>query len=273
MTQQKAKYRLSDMALDFVSLVAAGDDPMAQVVIAKAAPEKNADDVIKPPTIPLNDLLEDNMGEPIAKDDLAPEVVAYIDGLESEVETLSAQVEKSVADIAERDEQISKMVPKDAEAEGEISKALLAKADPAVRSLIEKQQAEIAKANEIARAERDARLDREFISKAEALPMVAEDKTALAGLLRRASEALSPEDNTALTTVLKAANEQIAKGNLFTTFGTGGGETTISKSVRAAAEEIRKANPALTIEQAEAQVYATQPALFQMAMTNDGQEG
>jgi hypothetical protein len=73
--------------------------------------------------------------------------------------------------------------------------------------------------------------------------------------------------------VLKAANEQIAKGNLFTTFGTGGGETTISKSVRAAAEEIRKANPALTIEQAEAQVYATQPELFQMAMTNDGQEG
>lgn len=33
------KFRLSNMELDFISLVVAGDDPMAQVVIAKAAPE------------------------------------------------------------------------------------------------------------------------------------------------------------------------------------------------------------------------------------------
>jgi hypothetical protein len=262
-SNQKRRFRLSDMSLDFVSLVAAGDDPLAQVVIAKSAPEGGGNN--------SNGTQEATMGEQIAKDDLDPEVVAYIEGLESEVDTLSKQVEDQEKSVEELTDTLSKMAPKDDEAAEAISKALLAKADPAVRELIEKQQADLAEATRIAKAERDARLDREFISKAEALPMLTEDRTALGGLLRRISEALTPEDTAAVEKMLKAANEQIEKSNLFTEFGRGGANTTVSANAESAAAEIRKADPTLTPEQALAKAYEANPDLLAEAMTN--QEG
>lgn len=263
------KFRLSDMELDFVSLVASGDDPMAQVVLAKAE-DKSGEEAVDASIVPGNDLLEDTVTDTVSKDDLDPEVVQYIDALEAEVETLGAQVEKAEADLAAKDEQIAKMAPKDADSATEIRKAALEKADPAIRALIEKQDEEIAKAHAVAKAERDARLEREYISKAEALPMLTESPAALADVLRSAADALTPEQNTVLNTVLKAANEQITKSNLFSTMGTGGGETTVSKSVEAAKAEIKKSQPTLTDAQAEALAYDQNPALLAQAMT--GQE-
>lgn len=257
------------MKLDFVSLVAAGDDPLAQVVIAKAAPDGGGDD--------SNGSQEANMGEKIAKDDLDPEVVAYIEGLETEVDILSKQVE----DLNESNEgltavnedltdTLSKMTPKDDEAADAINKSLLAKADPAIRELIEKQQAEVREAQTIAKAERDARLEREYISKAETLPMINTDKASLGGLLRRISEALSTEDAAEVEKILRAANEQIEKSNLFDTLGSGGAQTTVSASAEAKASEIRKAHPDLTPEQALAKAYDENPALLAEAMTGEG---
>lgn len=260
------RYRLTDLDLDFVSLVASGDDPMAQVVIAKTAPatNKSTEKDDSSSTLPITDLPEEiNMGD-IKKDDLDPEVLAYVEGLETEVTTLAAQVEKAEADLTEKDALLAKSAPIDTDA---AEKAMLEKADPALRSLILKQQAEVKEAKEIAKAERDQRLDREFVSKAEALPMLTEDKATLAGVLRRASEALSPEDSVVLDTVLKSANEAISKGNLFASFGAGGSVTTVSKSVDAAAGEIRKAHPDWTTEQCEAEAYRTNPALLAQAMT------
>lgn len=258
------------MELDFVSLVAAGDDPLAQVVIAKT--DKNAEHGRPSSTLPSNDDPEDRMGE-INKADLAPEVVAYIEGLESEVDLLSEQVEKSESELEAKDGQItdlttrlSKSAPVDQEA---ARKEMLEKADPALRAYLVEQDQKVAKAEEIAKAEREARLTREFISKAESLPMITEDKAALATLLRSIHDALKPEESAAVEKMLAAANEQIAKGNLFSTFGTGGGDTTVSKSVEAKAEEIRKADPSLTREQAIAKAYNDDPDLFAQAMTEE----
>lgn len=256
MSERIGKFRLSDMKLDFVSLVAAGDDPMAQVVIAKAAPEVPDDPEVR-------------MTEKVSKDDLDPTVVAYIDSLESEVEDLTKAAEEKDGEIADLKGTLSKMAPKDDEAAEEINKALLAKADPAVRALIEKQQADLKAQAEIAKAEREARLEREYVSKAESLPMLTEDKSDLGGLLRRLADALPEEDVKKWDTILKAANEQIAKGSLFDTFGTGGQPTTVSKSVEAQAQEIMKADPNLTFEQAQAKVYETNPALFAQAMKGE----
>lgn len=288
------------MSLDFVSLVAAGDDPMAQVVIAKAEQvEKNHGKCSRKGcdkgamngstkceahcakggvyksggkgtsslTLPINDLSEGQQMPDIQKNDLDPEVLAYVEGLETEVTTLTAQVEKAEADLTDKDATIAKMQPTDPEA---AEKEMLSKADPALRRLIEKSQADVAEAQSIAKAERDARLDREFIAKAEALPMLSEDPKVLGGLLRRIGDSLSAEDAAAVEKTLAAANEQIAKGNLFASFGTGGGETTISKSVEAKAEEIQKSDPSLTKDQAIAKVYEDNPALLAQAMT--GQE-
>lgn len=257
------------MVLDFVSLVPAGDNPGANVVISKAAPNSTAHQ-------------EDRMGDTsISKDDLDPEVVEYIDGLEAEVDDLSKSVESVTAErdglVAERDS-LKKSLD-DAEASGAViksedeqRKAMLAKADPAIRALIEKQEADLAEVKKAADAERDARLTREFIAKAETMPMVAEDRTALGGLLRRLSEALSPEDTAEVEKILKAANEQIAQGNVFREFGVDGGAVTVSKSVEAAAQAIQKEDPSLTFEQAQAKAFERNPGLLTEAMTT-GQEG
>lgn len=211
------------------------------------------------------------MSGDIAKNDLDPEVVAYIDALESEVDALTTQIVAKDAEITDLTTTLSKSAPKDAESAAEIEKSLLAKADPAVRALIEKQSAEIAKANEIAKAEREQRLEREFVAKAETLPMLAEDRVALAGLLRRISDAVAPEDVASLEKVLKAANTAIAQSGLFSEVGTFGGQTTVSKSVESAAAEIKKAHPDWTDEQCQAEAYDRNPALLQQALTD--QEG
>lgn len=248
-----AKNRLSKMRFDFVSLVPAGDDPLAQVVISKADPTHQPQ--------------EDDMGDLISKDDLDPTVVAYIEGLEGENETLAKAVEDAEAENAELQSQIEKMVPAESTPE-DIEKAALAKADPAVVALIQKQEQRLAEAEAIAKAERDTRLDREFISKAEQMPMLTEDPASFGPVLRRIAENLSAEDAAAVDTVLKAANAQIAAGNLFSTVGVTGATTTVAKAAEAKAAEIKKADPTLTDEQALAKAYETDPGLLAEAMTN-----
>lgn len=293
------------MEFDFVSLVPAGDDGLAQVVLAKTAGSdehgmcvvcgkkhkgknyvhKSADDTDTSHTIRDNTSMEERM---TATPDLAgldPEVREYIEGLEADNTELTEAVTKAEAENVSKDTEItelrdtlSKSAPKDAESQEEITKALLAKADPAVRALIEKTQADLAKSDAIAKAEREIRLGREFLSKAEAMPMLAAEPTeegvsgkqAMASLLRRAADALAPDDFASLEKVLKTANTQITKGNLFSTLGSGGGETTISKSVTAMAGELRKQNPALTQEQAEAEVYSQNPDLYDQVLNGEG---
>lgn len=389
------KFRLSDMEFDFVSLVAAGDDPMAQVVIAKSAPEDNAtapiikvwccnaeheiskegactgpgpcdtkpfsssktsnwvaragglpeyfravahafqrkglstseaiqraigivedwaagrrgvsketqaraaaavaewnekrakakvskdmstDSADDSSTLPPNDASEESMAEndndqTINKDDLDPEVVAYIEGLEDTVDELTEKVTKSdekvaatEAKVTELQGQIEKMVPKDDDADAEIQKSLLEKADPALRALIEKSQKEAEEATSIAKAEREQRLQKEFISKAESLPMISEKKDDLATVLRKAYDLGGEEYGKQVESLLTAANTQIAKGNLFSIRGSGGGQTTVTASVESAVAEIMKGDPSLTKEQAEVRAYETNPALFDEAL-------
>ena len=242
------RYRLSGMEFDFISLVASGDDPEARVVITKNDPDA------------VNDK-EKDMGDIINKDDLPKEVKDYIGMLEAEL--AAADTENSALS-----EQLSKSIPADADAEAELVRAQLAKADPAVRALIEKQQAELDKVTEIAKAEREERLTREYIAKADQLPMLGE-RAKLPTILRKADELLPAEDAETLRTILKAANAQIRESNLFTSFGVGGGETTTGQSVEAAARELLKSEPALTLDQAKAKVYDLHPEMLAQALNEE----
>lgn len=262
------RHRLTDMELDFVSLVPAGDNPDARVVIAKSA-GTNGDDG--------SPQKEEAMLEPISKSDLPDQVVEYIEALEAAFEDQAAKIEAHAAEITKKDGEIAdlqstlaKSAPKDAQSAEEIRKEALAKADPALRALIEKQDAELAETRAIAKAERDARLTREYISKAEALPMLAEDKTKLAELLRSMAEKLTEEETAAVEKILKDANVLIAKSNLFNPIGTDlGGADLVTTDVRAKAEAIRKADPTMSIEQAEAKVYEENPALLEQALSEE----
>jgi hypothetical protein len=244
------------MRLDFVSLVPAGDDPAAQVVISKAAPDNNNGG--------------DMGNELISKADLPQDAQDYIDGLEDAVETLT----KSEQDLQAENETLTKAL-EEAEAgstvvksEDEQFEALLSKADPALQVILKRQRDETEALRKQAEEDRSARLDTEFVTVAKSLPMLNDNPNDLGGLLRRVHDGVSKEDFDALSTLFTAANAQIAKGNLFDEFGRqSGAETTVSKSVDAAAAELRKAEPSLTIDQAKAKVYETNPDLFAQAMT------
>lgn len=259
----KKKTRLSDIDLSMVSLVRAGDDPLAKAVLFKSEPDKNNGGDSTPPTLSnQNDKERKPVAETeISKSDLPEEVVAYIEALEDEV-TEQEETIKSLKVTIETDDEVE--VDDDPEA---VLKSAIAKADPATAELLRKMQADnaaaaerIEKAEKVANDERNERLRRDYVAKAAELPMVNDNADDLGKLLKELND-LSPAHAAQVETLLKAANEQIAKGNLFAEFGQVGVGTT-SASAEAAAAVVKTANPDLTEAQALAKAYADNPALY-----------
>lgn len=279
------KYRLSSMTYDEVSLVPAGDNPTAEVVLMKADPtHKYTDGDSAVGTVTRNDdQKESNMaGENgvIKKSDLPDEVVEYINGLEAVVEEIT---KADATDIPEGDGSDDDdaygvgnpdhEVPDNPSGEGDgeeddVEKAL-SKADPAVKALIAKMQktteSRIAKAEKMAAEEREQRLTREFTDIAKTLPMINDNPDDLGGLLKELSKqapTLAPK----VQSLLKAANEQIRTANVFTEIGKRASTSDSSTALGAAAAEIRKAEPTLTAEQAEAKALELNPHLYEESL-------
>lgn len=299
----EAKTRLSDMEFDFISLVPAGDDPMAKVVLAKAAPEdKNptpktgtttvsrqtskertgmANTKPKGKTTKRTSKSDDNDELVISKDDLDPEVVEYIEALEDAVALLSKDDDadddddEEVDEVEDDDEEEEEDDDAEKAAAAAASKSLkkaLAKADPALREVIEKQieraeaaEQRAAEAEKVAKAERDERVRKEFVTKAQAMPMISEKPSELADILKGVHD-LDPKLGAKVEKLLVTANENIAKGDLFSEIGKTGGGVTLSESVDAAAKAIQKDDPDLTYEQAVAKAYEQNPRLYDEEM-------
>lgn len=140
------------------------------------------------------------------------------------------------------------------EEETDLSKADLPEA---VKVLLAKQETEVAELRksaqesaDIAKAERDARVNSEFVALAKSdFPNVGGDPAEFGPVLKAASETLSKEDFDALKSRFAAAEAQVAKGDLFTELGRGGQPTpertdALAKA-ESRAEELRKADPNL----------------------------
>lgn len=151
---------------------------------------------------------------------------------------------------------------------GKVSKqftAILAKADPEVRGLITKMQGDIAKAEAIAKHERDVRETQEWIAKAATLTHVNDNPQQLGGLLKALHDK-APDEAEAVEKLLRAANNQVAKTGLWDEIGRTGGEFTGSTTEGKVAE-LRKSDPNLTREQAEARVFTENPDLYDEYLT------
>lgn len=208
------------------------------------------------PTEPQRFLLwKRESGEPTKKGDSVPENTDDLraaltkteeerDALQKELDDLKkAAAEKPEAEVVSEPEQIDK-----------------AELPEPVRLALEKAEAEavetrkrLEKAEEIAKAERDMRVTREFVAKAEEMPALPIKADEFGPVLKRAAEALESDDFDAIENVLKTANEQLAKGELFKEMGRSGdvsGETDAVENVQRKAEELRKADPSLTPFQA-----------------------
>lgn len=136
----------------------------------------------------------------------------------------------------------------------------LAKADPAVRELVLKAQRDAEEAQRVAKAERELRERNEALAKAETLTGlgIETDKVADALIKLRGAD---PELAKSIEEMLDSANIAVEKSAMFTEFGSHGGSVTMPK-VEALVADLRKADPELTKEQAEARVYRNHPELY-----------
>lgn len=139
----------------------------------------------------------------------------------------------------------------------------LSKADPAIRAMLEKAEAEgkalaervekaeaaTAEADKLAKAERDARVTREFVTKAEAYKALVIKAEEFGPVLKSVAEKLTKEEAEAIDTVLKAADAQISASELFKEQGAGGRVPAADSAlaeVQRKAEELKKSDPTLS---------------------------
>lgn len=136
----------------------------------------------------------------------------------------------------------------------EIDKADLPEAVRARLEKLEKAEAEaserLAKAEAVAKEERDRRITREFVAKAEEeFSHVPGSPSDLGSLLKSASEKFSKEEFEALETTLKAADKQIEVGGVFAELGKSGDaarDTSDIDPIAKRAEELRKSDPSVS---------------------------
>lgn len=196
--------------------------------------------------------------------ELPDEVTDYIDELEKANRDLGASLTEALSKV----EELTTTSEGDDDDAEEGDDDALSKADPAVLALIAKKDEQMAaiskradEAEAIAKAERDARLTREFVSKAaeyEPLPTV--EAGAFGLFLKSAAEKLDEQEFGVLTEVLDAATEALAKGDLFSEAGSsaGGGVSDIEKSAAA----LMATDPTMNKFEAIAKAAELDPTLY-----------
>jgi hypothetical protein len=183
---------------------------------------------------------EDSMAkEEVDLSKLEPAVKAHIEKLEADLKAATAKAE-----------------PED------VFKGL----SPEARARVEKLEAESKASRDRVEKLEDERLTEQFTKRAEALPNVGTDRGKVAKLLKVASQKLEKADFEELETMLKAANEQIEKGQLFATHGSGGGRTPTGDTAYAVAKEKAKAlvekKEVSTIEKGVQVIFEREPELY-----------
>lgn len=293
----KTANRLSDMEFDEVSLVTRPANQLSKVLLFKsdtdseeAMPEVAEEEVVesneevveettdettevekgkmkKMPKMEIEVSEEDDMEDeeedmPMQKKgkmkkdessevEIPAEVVEYIEALESANEELMASIEKMEA---EKQAEL-------AQAEEEILKS----ADPRLVEIVKAAEERAAAAEAIAKAERDFRLEREFVAKAaelEALPVKADE---FGMLLKSVADVLTEEQYDAIWNVLTAANASIAKSAMFGEVGKSSAPSDNDgpmNIIEKAAARLMNDEPNLTKEQAIAKAVAADATLY-----------
>lgn len=198
------------------------------------------------------------MPEPINKDALDPDIRAYIESLEGEVE-----VAKAAAAAAA---QIPVPDPEPTDEATALAKALDATPEP-IRKALEDATARAAAAEAVAKAEQDRRLDAEFQARAEALTSLSVNPAEFGPVLRKAAEALG-EDAVAIFDVLKAANDTVAQAGLLNEVGSNvpSADTDAFGALESLAKA-RSAEKSVDFSVALSEVSAENPALYRQYLS------
>lgn len=291
----KTANRLSDMEFDEVSLVTRPANQLSKVLLFKSdtesedeMPETTVDEAVeteavvddttaeettevekakKSPKMEIevsteeDDMEEDDEEMPMKKGkmkkdesseiEVPAEVIEYIEALESANEELMASIEKMEAE-------------KNAE-KAQADEEILKSADPRLVEIVKAAEERASAAEAIAKAERDFRLEREFVSKAselDALPVKAEE---FGLLLKSVADVLTEEQYDAIWQVLTAANAGIAKSAMFGEVGKSSAPTENDgpmNIIEKAAARLMNDDPNLTKEQAIAKALDADATLY-----------
>lgn len=143
--------------------------------------------------------------------------------------------------------------------EGEDTQQAVAKAQELVKQA--NQRAE--QAEEIAKAERDHRLNEEYVAKAKSYVGLPVDPTEFGPVLKRLHETMPEADVTVIEKALSAANETIASGGFFSEIGKNApGTTTPVSKIEQRADEIVTKNEDMSREAAVAKALEENPSLY-----------
>ena len=296
---KKKGNRLTDMEFDEVSLVTRPANQMSKVVLFKSDestmeeqvnPEDQVEEVVeaevaeaevaevevaeesvekgygmkmkKKKVIPAmaEEDMEDDEEEMMAKKkskmkkgeeiEIPSEVYDYIEALESANAELVDQVSKMAEEIEASEE----------EAQAEIFKS----ADPRLVELVKGLEERASAAEAIAKAERDHRLEQEFITKAATLGNLSVKAQEFGVMMKGIADSLTTEQFDAIWNVLTSANANLAKSGLFAEFGK---STTTDNDgpmsiIEKAASAIRQSNPTMTHEQSIAKAVEADSNLY-----------
>ncbi len=203
-----------------------------------------------------DDPTEERMPDEDATQDQSVEIdTEYVKALEDQVLDLQDQLASTQAELEKRD----------APAEDDTDD-LLKNADPEIVRLVKSAQERAEEAEEIAKAEREARITKEYVEKAapyvDSFPV---DADTLGSLIRKMGDQ-EPE----FIRILDAMKEAVDVAHLTKEFGTsGGGMTAVEEEIRAKAQEIQKNDSNKTYEQAYAQVLEEHPDLYERTLTEE----
>ena len=215
---------------------------------------KMKDEVSKPGHKMKDDEDEETMKERMARlramqksdeaIDLPGEVYDYIEALESANAEMVDELSKMAEFVEGEDE-------------------LLKSADPAIVEIVKAAEERAEAAEQIAKAERDFRLEREFIAKAAEFDRLPVDAAEFGPVLKAAAEVLTEEQFDAITSVLAAANESVAQGNLFTEVGKATSFTNDSSmsQIEKAAARLREGSD-MTRAESIAKAVEADPSLY-----------
>jgi hypothetical protein len=178
--------------------------------------------------------------------ELPSEVYEYIEALEAANNELLEQVEKfAKAEEAQNDD-------------------IMKSADPRIVEIVKAAQDRAEAAEMIAKAERDFRLEREFVSKASTLTHLPIDTDEFGRVLKEIADSVSEETFSKVWQVLEAANENVSTGDTFKEIGksTGFLNDGPASIIEKSAASLMKENPNLSREQAIAKAVENDPNLY-----------
>jgi hypothetical protein len=136
--------------------------------------------------------------------------------------------------------------------------------------IVEKANARAEAAEEIAKAERDFRLNQEFVAKARSYSNLPVNPEEFGPVLKKLNEVLNEDELGLVTKVFSSANETVAHAGVFTEIGKRGvgSYETVSK-VDGKAHEIAKSE-GITIEAARERVFEQDPSLYDQYLQESG---